>query len=75
MKDRKRRNAERSRRNRARAKAETAKNRALYAFLLSEGIELLVRFETEWQARVSTEAVPEATIIEEILDFDTSLLE
>ena len=73
MEDRKRRNAERSRRNRAKAKAETAKNRALYAFLLSEGIELLQRFEMEYQARVSAEE--ETMIIEEILDFDTSLLE
>ena len=75
MENRKSRNAERSRRNRARTKAEVTKLRALYAFLLSEGIGLLRRFETEYQARMSAEEVPEVMTIEEILDFDTYLLE
>ena len=75
MENRKSRNAERSRRTRATTKAEVTKLRALYAFLLSEGIGLLRRFETEHQARMSAGGVPEVMITEEILDFDTSLLE
>ena len=69
----KRREAKKSRKNREKAKAEMAKPQEFYAFVLSKDVEIVRRFEAEYQARMTAEEVPE--VIEEILDFDTSSLE
>ncbi len=73
MENRKSRKAKRSKRNRARAKAEVTKLRCLHS--RRRHIELVRRFETKYQVGMTAGEVPESMIKEEILDFDTSLLE